>query len=242
VPARRAGRAARPAFSRVSRLSPRGACTALTRGSSSPARRATASACPARVSARLHSPRAIASSDRSHSDSARTSGAATSPVPMASSKGPPAGTRSPPASVRPRRPTAQRRLAACREVQPRRPPFGSPVQLRHLIRAQRDRSLAQQRCRFFAGERQVLGADLEDFALGAQPRDAQRRLGAPGERQPGATGHVIGERRQCRPADRPWTDHGAAELRHNETPRPANRLLSRMSDLRAAPCGCLLPR
>jgi hypothetical protein len=54
------------------------------------------------------------------------------------------------------------------------------VQLRHVILTERYLSGTQQRSRFLAGERQVTRADLQNFALGSQPRDAQRRLGPPG--------------------------------------------------------------
>ena len=43
-------------------------------------------------------------------------------------------------------------------------------------------------------------ADLQKLALGAQPRDPQRRLGPPGEHQPRPGRHVIGQHRQRGPA------------------------------------------
>ena len=71
-----------------------------------------------------------------------------------------------------------------RQVQPGRPPLGPPVQPGHLILTQRQLRMTQQRGRLLTGERQIGGADLQDPALGAQPRDAQRRLGPAGQRQP----------------------------------------------------------
>ena len=87
-----------------------------------------------------------------------------------------------------------------RQVQPGRPALGPPVQLRHLIRAQRHLGVAQQRRRLVQGQRQIPGADLQDPALGAQPRDPQRRLGPARQRQPRAGRHMIGQHRQRGPA------------------------------------------
>ena len=92
-------------------------------------------------------------------------------------------------------PQAQRR-----EIQPDRPSLGPPVQFRHLIGVQRHLRRAEQRGRLVAGQRQVSGADLGDPALGAQPRDPQRRLVPPGQRQPRAARHMIGQHRQRGPA------------------------------------------
>ncbi len=83
-----------------------------------------------------------------------------------------------------------------RQVQPGRPALGPPVQPGHLILGQRHLSVAQQRRRLLTGQRQIPGADLQDPALGAQPRHPQRRLGPPRQRQPRAGRHMIGQHRQ----------------------------------------------
>jgi hypothetical protein len=73
------------------------------------------------------------------------------------------------------------------------------VQLGDLPLTQRQIHVAEQRRRLLMGERQITGADLQDLALGAQPRHPQRRLVAPGEREPRASRHVIGQHRHRGP-------------------------------------------
>ena len=87
-----------------------------------------------------------------------------------------------------------------RQVQPGRPPLGPPVQLRHLILTQAEIRIAQQPGRLLPGERQVTRPDLQDLALGAQPRDRQRRLGPAGQHHPGPARHMIGQHGQRGPA------------------------------------------
>ena len=87
-----------------------------------------------------------------------------------------------------------------RQVQPGRPPLGPAMQLRHLTGAQRQARIAQQRRRLGAGQRQVSRADLQEPAFRAQPRHPQRRLGPPGQHQPGAVRHMIGQHRHRGPA------------------------------------------
>ena len=69
------------------------------------------------------------------------------------------------------------------KIQPGRPPLGPLLQLRQVIIIERDARVARQQRRLIAGERQVTGADLQDPALGAQPRDAKRRQGLAREHQ-----------------------------------------------------------
>ena len=71
-----------------------------------------------------------------------------------------------------------------RQVEPGRPSLGPAMQFRHVVIAERQASVAQQRCGLLAGQRQVGGADLKDPALSAQPRDPQRRRGPAGQHQP----------------------------------------------------------
>jgi hypothetical protein len=74
------------------------------------------------------------------------------------------------------------------------------MQLRDHISTQLQARATQQGSRLGAGQRQVSRADLQDLALGAQPRDPQRRLGPPGQHQPRPGRHVIGQHRQRIPA------------------------------------------
>ena len=66
------------------------------------------------------------------------------------------------------------------------------MQLGHLIGPQHHARFPQQSGRLLAGERQVSRADLENPALGAQPPGPQRRLGPPGQDQPGTVRDMIG--------------------------------------------------
>jgi len=83
-----------------------------------------------------------------------------------------------------------------RQVQPRRPPLGPPVQLGHQVLGQGQVRVAQQRGGFRGRQRQLGRADLDDPALGPQPRDPQRRRLPPGQHQPRPGRHVIGQHRQ----------------------------------------------
>ena len=70
-----------------------------------------------------------------------------------------------------------------RQVQPGRPPLGTPVQAGQVIVADLHLRVAQQHARFLAGQRQVGRADLGDPPRRTQPRDPKRRLVAPGQHQ-----------------------------------------------------------
>ena len=87
-----------------------------------------------------------------------------------------------------------------RQVQPCWPSLGPPVQLSHVILAERDPRLAQQRRRLGKSQRQVAGADLHDPALGAQPRNRQRRRVPSGQHQLRAVRHMAGQHRHRGPA------------------------------------------
>ena len=111
-----------------------------------------------------------------------------------------------------------------RQVQPGRPSLGPLVQRRHVVLAQRHLRPAQQRGRLLAGQRQVTGADLEEPALGAQPRDPQRRLVPARQHQPRAAGHVIGQHRHRAPAFGVVQQvHVIEHQRHRRGHRPERR-------------------
>ena len=86
------------------------------------------------------------------------------------------------------------------QVQPGGPPFCPLVQRGHVVVAERDVSRAQQRGCLLAAQRQLGRADLQDPALDAQPRYAQRRGVAARQHQPRPRRDVIGQHRQRVPA------------------------------------------
>ena len=71
-----------------------------------------------------------------------------------------------------------------REPQARRPTGGLVHQRAHLPGRQDQVRAGEQRGRLVRGEGEVAGADLAELARQAQPRDRQRRVGAPREHEP----------------------------------------------------------
>ena len=71
-----------------------------------------------------------------------------------------------------------------REPQARRPTGGLVHQRAHLPGRQDQVRAGEQRGRLVRGEGEVAGADLAELAREAQPRDRQRRVGAPREHEP----------------------------------------------------------
>jgi hypothetical protein len=74
------------------------------------------------------------------------------------------------------------------------------VQAGGLVIAEHHASVVKERRRLLDGQRQISWTDLQDPALGAQPRDAWQRVGTSGYDQPRTGRDMIGQNRQRRQA------------------------------------------